>query len=224
MNVCRRAGGVGQLAVAVALLSALGAARAGEIETRDFAVLVGGRAAGEVHMTVHKQDSGAVSVRTDTDVKIAILAARYRYSFRGLEVWKDRRLVRLDSNTDDNGKRHLVSAAAAPDGLRVKVNNVERSIKAEAWVSTYWTLPDPKLRAGALVVLDADNGRDFPATLKYVATEKMRVAGQEVSLNHYRLMGKTAVDLWYDGHERLVRQEWMEQGYKTIMVLVRVRR
>ena len=65
---------------------------------------------------------------------------------------------------------------------------------------------------------------DMTGKLTYVATEKHRVAGQEVTLNHYRITGSLNVDLWYDGNERLVRQEWMEQGHKTIMVLVRVRR
>jgi hypothetical protein len=35
---------------------------------------------------------------------------------------------------------------------------------------------------------------------------------------------KTVEDLWFDGHERLVRREWMDNGYKVVMVLVRVRR
>jgi hypothetical protein len=106
----------------------------------------------------------------------------------------------------------------------VKVNNVEKTVKAESWSTSYWSLPDPKLRTGTLPLLDADNGRDLQATLKYVATEKMRVAGQEVSLNHYRVTGKTVEDLWFDGHERLVRREWIDTGHKVIMVLVRVRR
>lgn len=208
----------------LALLAALtGPARAADIETRDFAVLVGNKPAGEVHMTIHRQDSGSISLRCDTDIKVTSGLVTYKYSYRGLEEWKDRRLVRLESNTDDNAKRFLVSAAQSADGLKVKVNNVERSIKADAWTSSYWCLPDPKLHT-ALTILDADSGKDLEAKLTYVATEKHRVAGQEVTLNHYRLTGKVNVDLWYDGHQRLVRQEWMEQGHRTIMVLVRVRR
>jgi hypothetical protein len=207
-----------------AFSSALGATRAGEIETRDFAVLVGGKAAGEVHMTIHKQDSGAISVRTDTDVKVTVGLLTHKYSYRGLEVWKDSRLVKLDSTCEENSKRVTVSAAAGDAGVTVKSNGVEKVIKAEAWVSTYWTLPGPKLREGEITILDADSGKELTARLQYVATEKMRVAGQEVSLNHYRLTGKVTADLWYDGHDRLVRQEWTESGHKTIMVLVRVRR
>ena len=217
-----RSGGLWLAVASLAMLA--GSGSAADIETRDFAVLVSGKTAGEVHMTIQKQESGAVSVRCDTDIKVVVPLVSYKYSFRGSETWKDRRLVRLDSNTDDNAKRFHVSAVAAADGLKVKANNVERTIKSEAWTSTYWSLPDPKLRDGVLIILDADTGRDMEAKLSYVGSEKHRVAGQEVTLNRFRVSGKVSVDLWYDGHERLVRQEWVEQGYKTTMILVRVRR
>jgi hypothetical protein len=206
------------------ILLASDPARAADIETRDFAVFVSGKAAGEVHMTIHKQDASTTAVRTDTDIKVTQGLITYKYSFRGMEVWKDRRLVRLESSTDDNAKRFSVSATLDETGLKVKVNGVESSTKAEAWSSTYWTLPDMKLREGALTVLDADNGKEIDAKLTYIATEKHKISGQEVSLNHYRLTGKLTVDLWYDGQDRLVRQEWSEQGHKAQMVLVRVRR
>jgi hypothetical protein len=199
-------------------------AQAADIETRDFAVFVGGKAAGEVHMTIHKQDANTTSVRTDTDIKVTHGLITFKYSFRGLEVWKDRRLTRLESTTDDNSKRYAVAAATDGKEIKVKTNGTESTTKAETWSSTYWTLPELKLRENNLTILDADNGKLLEAKLAYVATEKHKIAGQEVSLNHYRLTGKVTVDLWYDGHDRLVRQEWTEQGHKTILILVRVRR
>src|SRR5262249_14167265 len=161
-------------------------------------------------------------MRCDTDIKVNILLGRYKFIYRGLEVWKDRRLLRLDSQTDDNNKRYIVSAIAEMGGLRVKVNNVERLIKADVWSSSYWCLPDARFRNTDVTILDADDGKDFTSRLQFVAAEKMRVAMQDTVLHHYRLTGKVTIDLWYDGNERLIRQEWMEQGQKTVMDLVRV--
>jgi hypothetical protein len=213
------------VAATLAVLTVAGAAsRAAEIETRDFMVQVSGKPAGEVHMTIHKQDNGAVQVRCDTDIKVSLLIGTYKYVYRGLEVWKDQRLVRFESNTDDNGTRYIVSAFAEPAGLRIKVNNAERVVKQEVWLTSYWCLPDPKLRSNTIPLIDADTGKDLSGNLRFVANEKRRVAGQETTLNHYKLTGKVNVDLWYDGSERLVRQEWMEQGHKTVVELMRVRR
>ena len=230
MGSCARdAGGIrrpawrGWVAAAVVFLQAP-AARAADIETRDFVVRVSGKPAGEVHMTIHRQDNGQVRMRCDTDIKVNLLVAKYTYLYRGLEVWKDGRVVRFDSNTDDNGKRYVVSAAPEAGGLRVKVNNVERVVPADVWLSSYWCLPDPKLRDQPLAILDADTGRDLDGRLKFVATEKRTVASQNVNVNHYRLTGKVDVDLWYDGSGRLVRQEWVDQGHRTVLELTRVRR
>lgn len=210
---------------ALALLAPLSAAaRAADVETRDFTVFVGGKPAGELHMTILRQDNGQTSMRCDTDIKVKVGLIEYKFIYRGLEVWKDHRLVKFDSNTDDNGKRFIVSAAAGNDGVRVKVNNVEKVVKSEVWLTSYWSLPDPKLRDQELFILDADNGRELSGKLKFVGNEKVKVAGQTIALNHYRLTGKVSMDLWYDGSDRLVRQEWMEQGHKTVVELSRVRR
>ena len=214
----------GWIVVALVALAFAGSATAGEVETRDFAVLISGKPSGEVHMTIHRQDDGSIQMRCDTDIKVSFGLLKYKYIYRGLEVWKDRRLVRLDSNTDDNGKRYIVSALPDGSNLKMKVNNVENQVRGDVWVTSYWTLPDPKLRAETLAILDADNGKILEGKLAFIATEKLRIAGQEVTLNHYRLTGKTNIDLWYDGSERLVRQEWTEQGHKTLLELLRVRR
>ena len=219
-NVARR----GWIVAALVALAVGGTARAADVETRDFTVLISGKPSGEVHMTIHRQDDNSVVMRCDTDIKVSFGILSYKFVYRGLEVWKDRRLTRLDSNTDDNGKRYIVSAIPDGTNLRLKVNNVEKQVRGDVWVTSYWTLPDPKLRAETLALLDADSGKMLDGKLGFIATEKLRIAGQDVSLNHYRLTGKVNVDLWYDGSERLVRQEWTEQGHKTVLELLRVRR
>ena len=214
------------LAAALALLAPLSSsAGAADIETRDYTVSVSGKPAGEVHMTIHRQDNGAIWMRCDTDIKVKTVLGEYKFIYRGLEIWKNQRLVKFDSNTDDNGKRYIVSAVAETGGVRVKVNNVERMVKHHVWLTSYWSLPDPRLRNQELPILDADNGRDLTGKLQFVATEKIKVAGgPEIPLNHYRLNGKVNVDLWYDGSDRLVRQSWTEQGHKTTVELRGVRR
>lgn len=226
--MCRSRAG-GGLAVAWALsLAALAGlssdAGAADVETRDFSVIVGGKAAGEVHVTIHKHDNGSTYVRCDTDVKVKLGPLEYKFIYRGCEEWKAHRLVKFDSHTDDNGKRYFVSAAAEKDGVRLKVNNVEKMVPAHVWLTSYWMLPDPKLRDQELPLIDADNGKELSGRLQFVANEKIKLGGQVIPLNHYRVTGKVDVNLWYDGNERLVRWEWVESGYRTQVELVRVRR
>jgi hypothetical protein len=219
----RRAAGV--LGAGLALLALAAPGRAAEIETRDFTVLVGGKPLGEAHMTIHKQDSGQIQMRCDTDVNVTGLVIKYKYVYRGQETWKDGKLVRFESTTDDNGTRYVVSAAAEGKSVRVKVNNAERLVSGDVWLSSYWSLPPARLRGGVVPIVDADTGKDLDSRLTFIATEQRKVGAQVVNLNHYRLTGKVTVDLWYDGSDRLVRQEWLERGiHRTVLELARIRR
>src|SRR6516225_3264786 len=106
-------------------LAAVGpSARAGETEIRDYFVLVDGQHAGKANMTIQQQDDGTTTVSCETDVRVTVaLVKKYRYIYRGREVWKDGRLQRLDSECNDDGKRFKVAAIADGDRLAVWANN-----------------------------------------------------------------------------------------------------
>lgn len=199
-------------------------ARGADIETRDFNVLVEGKATGEAHMTIHKQEDGHTVVTTDTDIQVKLLVGHYRYAFRGREIWKGGRLVRLDSTCNDDGKVYVVSATAEGDKLRLKVNNAEKALRGEVWLTSYWAEPSGKANQ-ELSLLDADTGKEMAARVQVVGVEAKAVAGQNVNVTHYKLTGKHgSTDLWYDGNNRLVRQEWLEDGRKVVMELKGLRR
>ena len=213
----------GWLALAVACACAAPAAAA-ESETRDFVLTVDGKRAGDVHMTISRQDDGVVTVSCDTDVKVGGFLFTYKYSYRGKEVWKDGRIQQFDSKTNDNGTEYVVAARAEDDGLRVRVNKVERKTRADVWPTSYWGQPDAKLDGKTVPLLDADTGRDLDAKVTFVGPEEIGPEGQTQTLQHVKLSGKVEVDLWYDDAKRLAREEWVEDGHKTQLELVRVRR
>jgi hypothetical protein len=199
-------------------------ARGADIETRDFNVLVDGKATGEAHMTIHKQEDGGTIVKTDTDILVKLLVGHYRYAFRGWEQWKDGRLLKLESTCNDDGKLFVVVATAEGEKVRVKVNNQDKSVRGDIWLTSYWAEPANKVNQDVLL-LDADSGRELTARVQAVGVEQRTVAGQNVNATHYRLTGKHGTtDLWYDGNNRLVRQEWLEDGHKMVMELIRLRR
>ena len=213
--------------VAFAALSPWTGTRAGaaEAETRDFNVLVDAKKAGEVHMTINRQDDGSTAVSCDTDVRVGAFFTLYKYSYRGRELWKDGRLQRFESKANDDGKDFAVTATAAADGLHVRANNVEHTAADDAWPTSYWAEPDAKLADQSIPILDADTGRDLEAKVQFLGPEKYGPQGQEQTVQHVHLTGKgVLMDLWYDDARRLVREEWVEQGHRTVVDLYRVRR
>ena len=208
----------------VVLVSVAANVRAADTETRDFIVRVDGKPAGNAAMTIQRQDDGTTIVACDTTVKVRVLIKTYAYTCQTRETWKDGRLQQLSSSCNDDGKQFQVSAVAQADGIHVRVNGREHVTKLEAWVSSYWTLPDAKLREGVVPAIDADNGRDLQGRLQFIGEAQIAVAGQMQNVQHYRFNGPTRVDLYYDAAQRLVRSEWVEDGHPTALELSRVRR
>ena len=94
------------LLFAGALLLAAGAsaATAADSEMREFNVSVDGKAAGNYYLALVRKDDGSTVATGQADVRARInLVYTYTYSIHVEEVWKDGRLVRLDSTTNDDG-------------------------------------------------------------------------------------------------------------------------
>lgn len=211
-------------AAALMLLTFASLAGAGEEEHRTYTVTVGKKICGTNHLVIQKRDDGAVSVVAQADVLVKISIITYRVNYRGAEVWKDDRLQHLTSSTNDNGKKHTVSAEVNKDAIAVKADGKESQVQNDAWVTSYWKLPPEKLRGPNLVLLDAGTGKVVTAKLEKVGVEKITLMGKMTEVVHYRLSGGVQVDLWYDGDDRLVRQESIEEGHRTILELSRLQR
>jgi hypothetical protein len=211
------------LLAAILVFSAPPRAAAADPEVRDYVTYIDGKRAGDYRMTITTHDDGSVSMQGQARISVRIFVVTYRYNYGGTEVWKGGRLQQLESRTDDNGKRYAVSAVADADGVRVQVNNQPGRAPADAWVTTYWRLPEANLRNRNLTLLDADTGQVLNATLQYIGPSQVSVAGQVQNCTHWRVSGQAQVDLWYDARERLVRQEWVEDNHKAVLDLARAR-
>jgi hypothetical protein len=208
-------------AVALALGTTTAQAAPPTLETRVFRVSVDDKAAGEYRMTI-RQDGERASMTAQAEVRVRYLIITYVYTYRGSEVWNGDRLTRLESNTVDDKKRFNVTAWVENDKMRVRSNGQEHATRVDVWPTTYWRLPDPKLRNQAVALIDADTGKDLNGTLRFVGMENVPVAGQSVQCAHWRVTGGVQADLWYDGLDRLVREEAVEDGHKTLLDLIQV--
>ena len=199
------------------------AARATGVEKRTFVILVDGRLAGECRLTYSAGEEGSETRSGSAAVQVRHLLGSYRYHFDGTEVWKGGRLQRLHSISDDDGKKCTIDAVAGETGLRVQANGQTSTVRADAWPTTYWRMPAAELRGQPLTLLDIDTGRTLAARFKTIGPARLIVFGQAIDCTHYRVTGQTEADLWYDAQERPVRQETVEDGHRTILILKEVR-
>jgi hypothetical protein len=202
---------------------------AADTEIRDFNITIDGNESGRYRMTIDRRDNGTISMAGQAAVKVKKLGITvYQYTYSGTEVWKDGkegRLLGMNSTSDDNGTKFEVNVAPEADLLRVRVNGRPRLVRADVWTTTYWKLAHSRFHNQNVPLLDADTGKDFSGKLDYLGVAQLTVAGQNQTCHHFRITGgPNPVDLWYDSQHRLVRQEFSEDGHRTILQLVSIRR
>jgi hypothetical protein len=210
-----------------AMMLALGPSpvRAVETEVRQFTIQVDGKPAGNYQMTIHRQIDGTVSLTAQSDVRVTILAIPvYTYSYSGQEVWKDGRLLRLESSGSEKGKPFSVSALSQNNVLVVTANGQQHTTRPDVWTTSCWQLPGAAFRNQDVPLLGCDNGTDIPGHLQYVGAEQLTVAGQAQTCAHYRVMKTEPHDLWYDAQERLVREEWDSGSHHTVLEMTQIQR
>jgi hypothetical protein len=212
-------------------------------ETREFKVSVDGKGRGKCTIEISRREDGSDSMHIDAALRFNYVVYDYRYSSAGTEVWKDGRLIRLENAADYNGTKYVVRARADRTGLRLTVNDVTSQIESDVWVTSYWRLPDRLAQAGegsvvptggrrparesrtiTIPLLDSDKGRTLSGEVKRIGEETVTVAGRKEPCTHFKITGDVQVDVWYDADRRLVRQESLDSGHKTVMELTRIAR
>jgi hypothetical protein len=195
-------------------------AAAENTEHRHFRVLVDGRDAGTYRMTITGHTDGSVTMTAQADVRVSFLVYRYVYSYQGTEVWHGKQLRKIESRANDDGKQMSLSATREGSGLRIRANGRERHTSSDLWPTTYWQLPDAKSHNGPVALLDADTGREVSARFQFIDSPQLTIAGRAQPCRRFRLTGPDLqVDLWYDNRDRLVRQESIEEGHRTVLEL-----
>ena len=206
------------------LLASGAVLHAGEEERRTFTVKVDNKLAGSHELAIKSREDGSMVVASVSDVTVKIAIITYKYAFRGNEVWKEAKFQQLTSSTNDNGKKHTVVAENNKEGWAVKADGKEFQVKGDPWPTTYWRLPPEDKRGPIVTLLDADTGKLLSAKMEKVGVEKITVLGKSVPCVHYKLTGGVQVDLWFDGADRMVQQESIEQGHRTVLELSRLQR
>jgi hypothetical protein len=220
--------GLGIAATAFLMLD-LPRAQAAGSETRQFTVMVDGKKSGDYQLVVQPQVDGSVVVSAQSEVRVTLLGiAVYTYSYRARETWKDGRLQTFESSGKEKGKDFSVRAQKfdlkTGAVLRVQATDGKvRDTRPDLWTTSCWQLPPAQYRNNNVVLLGCDTGAEIQSRLQLVATEQIKVAGQTMTCTHYRVMKDVLHDVWYDAQERMVRDEWVSSGHKTVVEMTGMR-
>lgn len=142
---------------------------------------------------VRQGDKIIVNIQTDIDFRF-LSVPLYKFQHEAREVWRDDRLLRLVSSTNNNGETVALDVRADGDVLKVGGQAGQAEIDALAVPASLWN-PGVVMR-GTLV--DPVSGKVMTTTAADKGVETLTVAGRTIEARRYTLSGDYRRDVWYD--------------------------
>ena len=163
-----------------------------------FAIMRKGRKIGEHTIGfAHTPDGLKVTIDITIRVKFGPITV-YDYEHRNEELWRDGRLVAIETRTDANGKDYAVSGVATPEGFRVTGYEGELLLPADIMPTSYWQQDFIQ----STMLLDTQRGTQMDVTITAGGFD------DTVQANKFVVAGDLELDLWYgDGRLRTLRFE-----------------
>lgn len=181
-----------------------------------MAVATGGAGDGELSFTVTRNGAPigsqiyridrqgrhvVVDIHTDIDFRLLWIPV-YRFRHESREIWDGDRLIRMVSNTDDNGNPVALDVRAEGRVLKVGGEAGPAEVDSSAVPASLWNSVVVERQR----LLDTVTGTVLATKVAFLGDEVLTVAGKSVQTRRYRLSGDYSRDLWYDsGDGSLVR-------------------
>jgi Domain of unknown function (DUF6134) len=183
-------------------------------EIRRFEITRDGEPVGTHVIEVnHSGNEFLVSVVTDLTVKVLFVTA-YRLQFASSERWANGRLLALNSTSNNNGTRHVVSAAARGSRLEVTVDGKDpifvhpNVMPNSLWNAEFLRRP---------IMLDAQDGQVTPVSVRDFGEEDLTINASVIRARRYTVTSRYSQDVWYDDYARLVQARLVARDGSVII-------
>ena len=159
---------------------------------------------GEHSLTFSQQGNRTiVDIKIKLGVKLAFITF-YKYEHTNQEVWENGKLVHLESNTNDNGKKFHVFAERADDGIHVTPADGHSYIVPEDTLTTsYWQ--KKTMKADRLI--NTQTGETIDVHVTNLGVEEYQNGRAE----RFRVEGDLVTDILYD----TATDQWVSLSFKA---------
>lgn len=179
-----------------------------------FDVLRNGRAMG-THRLDFRREGGQLTVDIAIDLEVRLIVPLYRYTHRSRETWIDDRLVRIDTTTDDDGRKFWVAGRAETSGFAVDAVTGRSMAPLDIRPTSYWR--ERMLSGGPL--FDTQEGKLVAATVVGLPGEVLIIDGRATPARVYDVFGDLKLRLWYDFDGRWLKLGFIARGSEIEYVL-----
>ena len=156
-------------------------------------------------------DDLQVDIDIRLDVKFLMFNA-YSYRHKNQEIWRDGRLVQIETKTDDDGENFFVNGRASNKGFKVNGSSGEAVAPATIIPTSYW---DPDI-VKQDKLLNTQTGELLEVSVAPGNETEIVVGDRTVNARHYVMSGDLDLELWYDPAGTLKRIRFEASDGSTI--------
>ena len=139
-----------------------------------------------------------VDVAVDLAFKLGPITL-YRYSHHAVERWNAGEVAGIDTQTNDNGKRHRVTSRRESGGLVVESNTVPRYTAPDsALPATHWNRRELDGQW-----INTQDGQLIRPNVSARGVEMLATTtGGRIRARHYTIGGPVQMEMWYDDDQQ----------------------
>ena len=190
-------------AAVAALLAMPLAALGDDAGEYSFAILKDGAPVG-VHRVAFERAGARIAIREATAIEVRLaMIPIYSFEHEARQIWENGRAIRIDATTNQNGKELHITVRPAGRGYIRTVNGRVDRFDGSMAVLAFWNKDTLRHHAFFSAVED----ETIRASFEFAGKERITIAGAELEVEHYRMVGDEERELWYDasGHLAKVR-------------------
>lgn len=171
-----------------------------------FAVYRDGSPMGR-HSVSFREEDGDLHVEIDIELEVGIaFVTLFRYKHKNHEIWRDGKLIAMNSKTDDDGDHYEVTARATDEGLLVEGPNGSFVAPADILPTTYWNAET----INQTQLLDTQKGRIVQVNVQPAGKETVDLANGQVRAKRYDIDGDLNLSIWY-GPDK----DWTKMAFRV---------
>ena len=156
------------------------------------------------HIFFFERSGDVTSVRSEINFKIKKLGlVLYRYTAEGTEVYKDGKLVKFNSNTNQNKKKKYVNIKRDEDEYIIDGSSYKGKVPTDFMIGTWWNHDIVKAEAQ----ISAVSGRIIKQKVKFLGKETIKIGKKNFNVLHFNFSStdkkldkdkRLNTDVWYD--------------------------
>ena len=148
---------------------------------------------------------GNLAVKSEINFEIKKLGiSLYKYHVQGKEIYKDGKLVKFNSKTDQNGKLKYVNLTLENDEFLIDGSSYKGQAPQEYLLGTWWNHSITKAKAQ----ISAVSGRIIKQKVTFLGKETINLGGKKYNTLHFNF---SSTDKKLNKDKRLNTHVWYDE-------------